>query len=139
MLLTRSDAAVASQEPRIERDLEEALRRGGVERLPAGWPGARRARGLGGLALDPRPSSPVQVMLAGGVLLLARWLGLFALLHLGLLAAPLGTLGVILLAVGVLTWLMRPRRREMYWRGRRLDLEPDRSWQARLYRLLYRP
>jgi hypothetical protein len=130
--------SVESQEPRIQRDLDEALRRGGVERLPAGWPRQSRSRGRGGLGIDPRPSSPVQVMVAGAALLLARWLGVFAMLQLGFLAGPLGTLGLIVLGIGILTWLIRPPRREMYWRGRRLELEPDRSWQARLYRLLYR-
>jgi hypothetical protein len=129
---------VESQEPRIQRDLDEALRRGGIERLPAGWPQQRTNRRRGGLGFDPRPTSPVQVMVFGGALLLARWLGLFALFQLGFLAGPLGTVGLVLLAIGFLTWLIRPRRREMYWRGRRVDLEPDRSWQARLYGLLYR-
>src|SRR4051794_5224431 len=110
MLLTRRDAAVASQEPRIERDLEEALRRGGVERLPAGWPRPSSRR----TGFDPRPTSPVQVMLVGAALLLARWLGVFALLHLSALASSLATLGLIVLAVGVVTWLIRPQRREMY-------------------------
>lgn len=125
---------MADESRRIERELSEALRRGGVDRLSAAGGGGRPATGR----FDPRPSSPLQVALVGGALLLARWLGLYALLGLGPLAAPLGTLGLALLFLAGLSWLLRPPRRAMYWRGRRLELEPSSRWHHRVYRALYR-
>ena len=77
----------------------------------------------------PQPRSPAQLALIGALV----WL-VGALVHLSLLVP----LGVALLVVAGIGQLIRPRSREMYWRGRRIDLDPSRSWPHRLYRLVYR-
>jgi hypothetical protein len=92
----------------------------------------RRSTGTGaGRALaDLRPSSPGQLALIGAGLWLA-----------GFLLAPLGFLspiGIALLVVAGLSLLIRPRRQEMYWRGRRIELGGGSSWGERLYRAIYR-
>ena len=79
---------------------------------------------------DLRPASPGQLALIGGGL----WL-------LGVLAPALGFLvlvGVALLLVAGLSLLIRPRAREMYWRGRRIDAGGEPTWGEQLYRKLYR-
>lgn len=76
-----------------------------------------------------RPASPGQLALVGGGLWIA-----------GMLIPAFGVLGVIgigLLLVAGLSLLIRPRHRETYWRGRRIELEPPSAGE-RLYRLIYR-
>ncbi len=126
-------AQMADDSDRLSREVADALRQAHaeeLERLP------RRRRGW--TLADPRPSSPSQVMIAGGVLLVARLFGVYTLLGLGALAPTLAQIGLIILIIGFVTWLIRPPRREMYWRGRRIELEPSPSLSHRLYRLLYR-
>jgi hypothetical protein len=78
---------------------------------------------------DLRPSSPAQLALSGVGLWLA---GVFIPL-LGFLSF----VGVVALVVAGVTYFLRPRRREMYWRGRRIEMgEP--TWGERLYRVIYR-
>ncbi|MBI4492388.1 MAG: hypothetical protein HY690_06300 [Chloroflexi bacterium] len=113
----------------FERDLDQALRQAGADKLP---PARRRWRSAG-LALDLRPASPGQVMLAGGILVALQWLGLAFFLH-GLA----GTLGLALLGFGFLGWLLRPRRHEAYWRGRRIEWDEGPTWLERLYYCFYR-
>ena len=79
---------------------------------------------------DLRPSSPGQLALAGAGLWLA-----------GFLLPPVGFLsliGIALLVVAGLSLLIRPRNREMYWRGRRMELGGGPSLGERLYRAIYR-
>jgi hypothetical protein len=127
---------VAEPEDRLSRDLADALQHAHADELahsstrPAAW--------ASGALPDLRPTSPLQVLIVGGVLVLGRALGLYHLLGLDALSQALNTLGLLILAFGVITWLMRPPRRQMYWRGRRIDLDPSRSWPHRLYRLVYR-
>ena len=113
----------------IEREIEETLRQAGAHRLP---PPPRRqvapARGL-----DLRLASPSQPLIAGGVLILLEWFRLAVFLD-GLA----GTLGLALLAFGGLSWLIRPRRRETYWRGRRIDWSDRPTPVERVYYLFYR-
>ncbi len=79
---------------------------------------------------DLRPANPGQLAVAG----MALWL-------VGALApglAMLAALGAGMVAVAAVTYLLRPRRRVRYWRGRRVDLSGRPAPWTRLYRLLYR-
>ena len=96
------------------------------ERVPRERPAARAAPRL----MDLRPDSPGQLALVGGVLWLA-----------GTLVPVLGALalvGLALVLVAGLSLLIRPRARETYWRGRRIELGGEPAWGERLYRLIYR-
>ena len=65
----------------------------------------------------------------------ARFCGLVgALVHLTLLAP----IGIALLVVAGIGQLIRPRSREMYWRGRRIELDDSPSAAHRLYRAVFR-
>jgi hypothetical protein len=115
---------------RVKRDLEEALREGGVDKLPSR---PRRQRRAPRLAFpDPRPRTPGQLVIIGVVLFLLGqivfrpWQG------------QLTLVGLLCIAVAVGTYLMRPHGNvQKYWRGRYLDI-PDGTWQERLYRIIYR-
>lgn len=115
---------------KIKRDLEEALRDGGVDKLPARPRRKRRPIKLG--FPDPRPRTPAQLVIAGvilfliGQILLRPWQG-----HLTLAA-------LICVGIAVATYFMRPQGHvPKFWRGRYLDV-PDGTWQERLYRIIYR-
>jgi hypothetical protein len=112
-----------------ERDLRRTLQDAGIDKLPPPPP----ARATRSTRIDLRPGSPGQVMIAGVALVLLEWLGLAA--FLGGLA---GIVGVGLLVFGLVSWLLRPRRREMYWRGRRIDWDEGAGWQERFYSFFYR-
>jgi hypothetical protein len=80
--------------------------------------------------VDLRPSSPGQLALIGGGLWLA-----------GMLIPMLGfftLVGLALVVVAGVTYFMRPKSREMYWRGRRIEVGGEPTWGERLYRTLYR-
>ena len=115
---------------RIQRDLEEALRDGGVDKLPARPRRNRRSFRFG--VPDPRPKDPNQLVLIGVALFL---LGYF--LHL-----PFGgyliMAGILCVVTAVATYVLQPHgQRPKYWRGRYLDV-PAGTWQDRLYRMIYR-
>lgn len=115
---------------RIQRDLEEALRDGGVDKLPARPRRRRRPFRLG--LPDPRPRNPGQLVLIG--------VGLFAVGYLLPIPfrAQLILIGLLCVVVAVLTHLIQPHGyAQKYWRGRYLDV-PSGAWQERLYRLIYR-
>lgn len=78
---------------------------------------------------DLRPSSPGQLALIG----VGLWLAGVLLPVLGFLSLA----GIVVLAVAGITFLLRPRTREMYWRGRRIELG-EATWGERLYRAIYR-
>ncbi len=122
--------AESQEQERLKRDIDEALRRAGADRL------AHRKRFRLGFRLpfDPRPAGPGQVILAA-VVLIVLWR--FRLLGggLGVLAAELG---VFLLAFGVATWLIHPRRRTVKWRERTIDVGASLTWPERLYYLFYK-
>jgi hypothetical protein len=80
-------------------------------------------------AFIPQPHSPAQLALVGALI----WL-VGALVHLTLLAP----IGVALLVVAGIGQLIRPRSREMYWRGRRIELDDSPSAAHRLYRAVFR-
>ena len=97
-----------------------------LERVPSQHAPARVAPRLA----DLRPASPGQLALIGGGL----WL-------VGVLVPSLGALmlvGLALVLVAGLSLLIRPRSRQMYWRGRRIDLGGEPTWGERLYRMIYR-
>ncbi len=79
---------------------------------------------------DPRPASPGQLAVAG----LVVWLvgAIMPGLHI------LATVGLILLLVAGIGYLIRPRARTMYWRGRQLDLGDEPGAAQRLYRTLFK-
>lgn len=79
---------------------------------------------------DLRPASPGQLALIGGGVCLAA-----------VLVPALGALmlvGLALVLVAGLSLVVRPRGREMYWRGRRIELGGEPTWGERLYRAIYR-
>jgi hypothetical protein len=115
---------------RIQRDLEEALRQGGVDKLPSNprRHGPRRRR----LQFpDPRPRNPGQLVLIGAALLLIAFLFRST-------GATFLVAGIVCIVVAVLTYFMQPGGvSPKYWRGRYLDV-PSGRWQERLYRIIYR-
>ncbi len=122
----------------LDRDLREALERARADDL--GVPRARHYRepqprpdppGWGPLSFL-QPATPWHLVGIGALLfLIGRLLGRAA------LAEPLVLLGGLLLAIGVLSLLFLPRNAQpKRWRGRLIDL--DTSWQARLYRRIYK-
>jgi cbb3-type cytochrome oxidase subunit 3 len=80
---------------------------------------------------DLRPSSPGQLALIGAT----AWLiGSFV-----QVVALLVPIGLALLLVAAMGWLLRPRTRTMYWRGRAIELPDDSpALGRRLYRTLFR-
>lgn len=115
---------------RIKRDLEDALREGGVDKLPKQ---PRRKRGAFRLPVpDPRPRNPGQLVLFAALLFVVAYL------------LPVPFRGQLYLAsfacvaLALFTYFMRPYgQRPRYWRGATLNMPPG-SWQERLYRLIYR-
>jgi len=113
---------------RIQKDLEDALRDGGVDKLPSRP--RRRRRPLRLRLPDPRPRNPGELVLYGVVLGLVGYFvpplrGLFL-------------LGLACLALAIVTHFLQPQgQRPKYWRGRYLDV-PSGQWPERLYRLIYR-
>lgn len=121
---------------RIEREVEDILRAKDFGTGPSPAPRSRprpapRSRGNGLERLKPR--SPVQVMIAGGILLLLEYVGVLR--FLGGLA---GIFGLFLLLLGVVTYFMRPTGTRKYWRGELIEMPEDHAWTARLYRFIYR-
>ena len=115
---------------RIQRDLEEALREGGVDKLPSRPHRKRRSFRLG--IPDLRPKDPAQLVLIGVALFL---LGYFLRLPFG---GYLILAGIVCVVTAVVTHFLQPQgQKPKYWRGRYLDV-PSGTWQERLYRLIYR-
>ena len=107
-------------------DHQTSTSRDQLERASRARPAARAAPRL----MDLRPDSPGQLALVGGVLWLA-----------GVLVPALGALmfiGLALVLVAGLSLLIRPRARETYWRGRRIEVGGEPTWGERLYRVIYR-
>ena len=79
---------------------------------------------------DPRPESPAQLAVAGVVI----WLigALVPVLHV------LATVGLLLLVVAGIGYLIRPRSRTMYWRGRQLDIGDRPGTTQRIYRAIFK-
>ena len=115
---------------RIREDLEEALRDGGVDKLP-NRP-RRQRRKLRLRVPDPRPRNPGELVIIGAALFVAGLLP-FVPFRFHLMGA-----GVLCLIVAFVTWRLQPHGHiRKYWRGRYLDV-PTGQWQERLYRLIYR-
>jgi hypothetical protein len=113
----------------LERQIQEALRKAGADRLPDARPPRRRGTGI-----DLRLPSPGWVMAAGAILLALQWLRLAF-----FLGGMAGTIGLALLAFGFLSWLLRPRRVVKYWRERPIELgEGPAPWLEKLYYTIYR-
>ena len=79
---------------------------------------------------DPRPSSPAQLAVAALVIWLVG--ALVPAVHV------LATVGLILLLVAGIGYLIRPRSRTMYWRGRMLDLGDRPGANQRIYRAIFK-
>ena len=115
---------------RIQRDLEEALRQGGVDKLPNRSRRPRRSFRLG--MPDPRPRNPGQLVLIGVGLFVVGWV-----LHVPYWQQFV-FLGLACVALAVATHLMHPQGyQQKFWRGRYLDV-PTGRWQEQLYRIVYR-
>ena len=120
--------------PDFRKDIEEALQRGGADRLPARSDRARRAPSASrGFRFDPRPSSPAQVALVGLIVVVVAYFRL-----LGPYSSLAFNVGLGLLLLAGITWFIRPRRRTVVWRERRIDLDAELSLLERLYYLIYR-
>jgi hypothetical protein len=78
----------------------------------------------------PRFESPGQLALVAIVI----WV-VGALFHPLAILAPIG---VILLVFAGLAYLLRPKSQNMYWRGRRIDLDDGRGAGQQLYHLFFR-
>jgi hypothetical protein len=114
---------------RIQRDLEEALRQGGVDKLPNRSGPRRQSRRF--RFPDPRPRNPGQLVLIGVAIFLIAYL--FRMLNPYLVFLALGCV-----ATAVITYFIQPGGvAPKYWRGRYLDV-PSGHWQERLYRIIYR-
>jgi hypothetical protein len=124
---------MAEQQPqlpdRIQRDLEEALRQGGVDKLPKRPRRQRRSFRLG--VPDPRPRNPGQLVLIGVALFLIGWVvrvpywPQFILIGLGCVG------------LAVFTYFLQPQGyQKKYWREHYIDV-PSGRWQERLYRFVY--
>ncbi len=114
---------------RIQRDLEEALRQGGVDKLPKRQRSDRPRRRL--RFPDPRPRNPGQLVLIGVAIFVTAYL--FKMVNPYVVLASLGCI-----AVALVTYLMQPGGyAPKYWRGRYVDV-PSGRWQERLYRIIYR-
>jgi hypothetical protein len=114
---------------RIQRDLEDALRQGGVDKLPTNPRPRRPRRRL--RWPDPRPRNPGQLVLIGVAIFIVAYL--FKVLNPYLVLAS-----ITCVAVAVLTYFIQPGGvSPKYWRGRYLDV-PSGRWQERLYRIIYR-
>jgi len=72
--------------------------------------------------------SPAQLAIVGALI----WV-VGAFFHLALLAP----IGILLLVVAGVGQLIRPRSREMYWRGRKIDLDDNASATHRIYRAIF--
>lgn len=91
--------------------------------------GPRRSTdGLRGF--DPRPESPAQLAVAAVVIWLVG--ALVPVLHI------LATVGLLVLLVAGIGYLIRPRSRTMYWRGRQLDLGDQPGPGQRIYRTIFK-
>jgi len=114
---------------RIQRDLEEALRDGGVDKLPSR---RRKPRSFRLGVPDPRPKDPGQLVLIGVVLFLIGYLLRLPFSSYLILA------GLLCVAVALATHFMQPQgNRPKYWRGRYLDV-PTGAWPDRIFRIIYR-
>lgn len=121
----------------LEREIREALERARADDL--GTPQARHYRepqplpdppGWGRLSFL-QPPTPWHLIGIGALLwIVGRMLGRAA------LAGPLGTFGLMLVLVGVLSLVLLPAPQVKRWRGRLIEL--DTSWRARLYRRIYK-
>lgn len=122
---------------RLDQEVNDVLRRAQADDL--GRPRARFARepeplpgpmGWGPLSFL-QPATPWHLVGIGLLLaIVGRLLGRMP------LASPVFFVGVVLLAIGLLSLLLLPREQPKRWRGRLITL--DDSWRARLYRRIYR-
>lgn len=115
---------------RIQKDLEEALRHGGADKLPNRPPRPWRQFRLG--FPDPRPKNPGQLVLFAVAIFLVAYLLPIPFRPQLILAS------FLMVGIAVVTHLANPNpagpRR---WRDRYITLPPN-SWQERLYRIVYR-
>jgi hypothetical protein len=122
---------------RLDRELNDALQRAQADDL--GRPRSHFAREPEPLPPPPdwgplrflQPATPWHLVGIGVLLaIVGRLLGRVP------LATPLIYLGILLLAIGLVSLILLPREQPKRWRGRLITL--DDSWRARLYRRIYR-
>ena len=122
---------------RLDREVQDALQRAQADDL--GRPRARFAREPEPLADNAdwgplsflQPATPWHVIGVGALLaIVGRFMGRVP------LAVLLLYVGVALLVVGILSLIVLRREQPKRWRGRLITT--DETWQARLYRRIYR-
>ena len=122
---------------RLDREVNDALQRAQADDL--GRPRARFAREPEPLPYSQswgvlsflQPATPWHLVGIGVALaILARVFGRLP------LAGPVMFVGLLLLAIGLLSLILLPREQPKRWRGRLITL--DDSWRAQLYRRIYR-
>lgn len=122
---------------RLDREVQDALQRAQADDL--GQPRARFAREPEPLADNPdwgplsflQPATPWHLIGVGVLLaIVGRFLGRVP------LAVLLLYVGIALLVVGILSLIVLRREQPKRWRGRLIAL--DESWQAKVYRRIYR-
>jgi hypothetical protein len=122
---------------RLDRDVNDALER--AQAADLGQPRARFARepepmpdspGWGPLSIV-QPATPWHLIGIGVVIaIVGRFAGRMP------IASPLVYLGLLLVAIGILSLVVLHHEQPKRWRGRLITL--DESWQAQLYRRIYR-
>lgn len=114
---------------RIQRELEDALRHAGADKLPSRPSRKRRSFRLS--IPDPRPKNPGQLVLIGVGLFVVAYL-----LHIFTAQLYLASFACVVVAL-VTYWTYPTGRSTKLWRGSPMSL-PASSWQERLYRIVYR-
>src|SRR4051812_46249882 len=113
----------------LRKDIEDALARGHVERLPRDAPPPRPRPAPTPRLPDARPRTPKDLLLVGALAALVGWMFPTVIPF----ARQILFVGLAMVAVALLSMLIRPQGRpQHYWRGRPVDL-PAESWTDRLY------
>ncbi|MBI3964453.1 MAG: hypothetical protein HY329_02370 [Chloroflexi bacterium] len=124
---------MARLSPELQRELERALEKVGRDEPPTTRRSAPQRAAAAARRPDLRLASPTPVLITGVALVLAGWL--LPRFALGSLAV---TLGLVVLGLGVASWLLRPPQRASYWRGRRIEWDEGANWRQTLYFAFYR-
>src|SRR3954452_6366621 len=105
----------------LRKDIEDALAKGHVDRLPAEpSPRHRPPPRRGGPSLpDWRPRSPKELLLIGALTALVAWMFRFP------FSPQVLFIGLGCIAIALLSMLLSPQgHSQHYWRGRPVDLPP---------------
>src|SRR5689334_4962645 len=96
----------------LRKDIEEALARGHVERLPRDAPGPRPRPAPRPRLPDPRPRTPKELLLVGALAALVGWMFPAVIPF----AREIFFIGLVLVGLSLLSMLIRPQGRpQHYW------------------------